>query len=283
MHQRSPKMETLPRGAHISGSPKPPKRKFEVFDLIGRCPKYSRPIDNATISKMAQDYHNWREKLEAMETEQAISQFENRNNRNVSPTDTTQSPAKPDFDPSFAKILIDSTKHKKPNTEQISHLSTPKPLVHKRPFRLTPKTSFGIPIYDKITAIRNEEYTASAAKRIIMLDALDLKKKQETTRTLAKAAREKREREREDKLQLGLTCQQGWALAKVKAKEDAEYRALHPPPEPLRPITAETKEAMSQLDEFDRRMREERKKKLAEDQQKQDDDLQKLCQADEHQ
>ena len=269
-------METLPRGAYVQGSPKPLKRQFETFELIGRCPKYSRPLDNTMITKMAREYQSWKQKLEALEVEQAISQFENRNNPDASPPNPVA--VKPDFDPSYARILIETTKQRRPNAEHLSPLSTPKPLLHKRPFRVTPKSSFGIPNYDKATSIRNEECAASAQKRILMLDAIDLKQKQEKTRILAKAAREKRERERDEKLQLGLSLQQGWAVAKVKAMEDAAYRAKYPPSEAPRPITAETQEAMNELDRFDKRMREEKKRKALEEERQREEDLRRLCQ-----
>lgn len=248
--QASP-AQTLPsRGRLMDLEPEIRLPKMtDTNEMIGACPRYSRAFSEKYIEKMKCKYQNWKEAMEVHDTQKAISEFEQKIGSNTTTLEIPE-PPKPDFDASLARYLFakNSQTSRAAKPESL-HASEPVPLKSTRllkrpPFKISEKAKSGlsIPMYDKKDKERHDLCMDLVNQRLLRLDKLDILKKQKRTRSLSKAAREKRE---------------------YTFKSDTKATATESE-ETFRPITANTQEAITKLNLFDERLKEQRKRKAEE-------------------
>lgn len=249
-----------------------------LYGFLGKVPKYSKPFSQAYLQKIQSDYQNWIDSCNTEEYHEMMKEAELKDNKLSSSNqkvDYSSQQATKKFDPCKARrILSKSFKIKETNNKELladinnptietqssQNLDSGPKIHHHKQFHVgcVERTNDGtIKTFDKSAINRKEAQEKKLTKKILRYDELDLENKKKKTRMLHAEMKNFLNNKRNEKIQLGLTCHQEWAILKASAPSKQIQEEIQ------RPITASSKEAMDELEEFEQKQKLIRKEKKA--------------------
>ncbi|OHS96395.1 hypothetical protein TRFO_37464 [Tritrichomonas foetus] len=100
---------------------------------------------------------------------------------------------------------------------------------------------------------KEHEQRIKEAEERLLMEQMEEMKKQEKTKLLYSISKQKRDEKKIEMINIGLACHQEWAMIRCQSPTTRNKKF------DKRPITATTKEALKELDEFDKKLREKEK------------------------
>ncbi|OHS97085.1 hypothetical protein TRFO_09638 [Tritrichomonas foetus] len=245
-------------------------------------PRHSKPFSKQFLEKVQRDYQTWIDSCNQHEYEEMMKDIDKKEKIYRPERDPYSSSVikslPSNFDPQMARIILSKEKHRLnqskrattqlTNISNISQVSAParcdsrnrnlEKLHKNKKFHvgaIETRCDGTIKVFDEALKLRNEEILQKNRRRLLKLDQLDLKNKQDKTHELSQIAKENRDNKKMEMINLGLICNQSWA------KSCMEKSSYTKPSTPPRPITANSLEAMNELAQFELKQIQQMKEK----------------------
>lgn len=261
---------------------------FGLYGLVGKIPKYSKPFSQAYLQKIQSDYQNWINSRQVEEYHEMMKEAELREKKSKSSSELSNQKAEScllshecnqntseKFDPCKARHILSKSLNIKGANYNINKnensnitIEDKKSLSSDAIAKLHCNKQFHVgcvkrsndgtfKTFDQSVTNWREKQEIKLSKKILRYDELDLQNKKKKAHLLHSEMTNFLNNKRSERLQLGLACQQQWAILKASAS------AKQIQEENQRPITASSKEAMDELEQFEQRQKQIRKEMKA--------------------